>query len=433
MNSETSIRTSESLRNVRYEIRGKLARRAQEMARMGYEIISLNIGNPALFGFRTPETMRLAMIENFSESEGYCHQRGIFPAREAVVMQQQARGVQGVSADEVFIGNGVSELIDLTLRALLNDGDEVLVPSPDYPLWTAAVNLNRGKAVHYPCRPENGFVPDPADIEALITPRTRAIVVINPNNPTGAVYPRAVLEQIAQLAERRNLVIFCDEIYDQIVYDGAEFVPMATLVHDTLCVTMSGLSKVYRACGYRVGWAVLSGKVRGAQDFMSAMELLASLRLCSNVPGQWAVQTALGGYQSVKELVTPGGRLYESRRAIVDSIAASEFLTLHSPRGAMYAFPGIDLATLPEFDDQTFALDLLEQKHVLVAPGVSFNVAYRNHFRITNLPDSATLKIVFQRVDELLNEYRSGTRSVARGRVVDAQSRFSEPQARSGK
>ena len=432
MNSETSIRTSDSLRNVRYEIRGKLARRAQEMARMGYEIISLNIGNPALFGFRTPETMRLAMIENFAESEGYCHQRGIFPAREAVVMQQQARGVQGVSADEVFIGNGVSELIDLTLRALLNDGDEVLVPSPDYPLWTAAVNLNRGRAVHYPCRPENGFVPDPADIEALITPRTRAIVVINPNNPTGAVYPRAVLEKIAHIAERRNLVVFSDEIYDQIVYDGAEFVPMAALVHDTLCVTMSGLSKVYRACGYRVGWAVLSGKLRGAQDFISSMELLASLRLCSNVPGQWAVQTALGGYQSVKELVTPGGRLYESRRVIVDSIAASEFLSLNLPRGAMYAFPGIDLSKLPDFDDQSFALDLLEQKHVLVAPGVSFNVSYRNHFRITNLPDSATLKIVFQRIDELLNDYRSGTRSAPRARVVDAQTRFTEPQARSG-
>jgi len=212
------IRISDSLRNVRYEIRGKLARRALEMSRKGYEIISLNIGNPALFGFRTPETMRLAMIENFPESEGYCHQKGIFPAREAVVMQQQARGVTGVSAEEVFIGNGVSELIDLTLRALLNDGDEVLVPSPDYPLWTAAVNLNRGKAVHYPCRPENGFVPDPAELAALVTPRTRAIVIVNPNNPTGAVYPRAVLEPIAQLAERRGLVLLCDEIYDQITY-----------------------------------------------------------------------------------------------------------------------------------------------------------------------------------------------------------------------
>ncbi len=227
--------------------------------------------------------------------------------------------------------------------------------------------------------------------------------------------------------------MLCDEIYDQILYDGAEFVPMATLVHDTVCVTMSGLSKVYRACGYRVGWSVVSGKLRGAQDFLGALELLASLRLCANVPGQWAVQTALGGYQSIRELVTPGGRLYESRRVIIDSIAASRYLTLRAPRGAMYAFAGIDPQALPDFDDQAFALDLLEQKHVLVAPGVSFNVPYRSHFRITNLPDAATLRIVFQRIDELLGEYRSGERSLNRGRVVDAQGRFSDPQVRSGK
>ena len=424
MTTEPSIRTSEGLRNVRYEIRGNLARRAHELTRMGYEIISLNIGNPALFGFRTPETMRLAMIENFSESEGYCHQKGIFPAREAVVMQQQARGVQGVSAEEVFIGNGVSELIDLTLRALLNDGDEVLVPSPDYPLWTAAVNLNRGRALHYACRPENDFVPDPAEIETLITRRTRAIVVINPNNPTGAVYPRAVLEQIVRLAEKHQLVLLCDEIYDQITYDDAEAVPMATLAHDTLCVTMSGLSKVYRACGYRVGWAVLSGKLRGAADLLHAMELLASLRLCSNVPGQWAVQTALGGFQSIRELTAPGGRLYESRREIIESIARSSTLQLRPPRGAMYAFVGIDPKSMENFDDQEFALDLLEQKHVLVAPGTSFNVPYRNHFRITNLPDAATLKLVFQRVEELLNLWRATPRDATRARVVDAQVRF---------
>ena len=405
------IRISDSLRNVRYEIRGKLARRALEMSRKGYEIISLNIGNPALFGFRTPETMRLAMIENFPESEGYCHQKGIFPAREAVVMQQQARGVTGVSAEEVFIGNGVSELIDLTLRALLNDGDEVLVPSPDYPLWTAAVNLNRGKAVHYPCRPENGFVPDPAELAALVTPRTRAIVIVNPNNPTGAVYPRAVLEQIAQLAERRGLVLLCDEIYDQITYDGAEFVPMATLVQDTVCVTMSGLSKVYRACGYRVGWAVISGKLRAAEEFVAALELLASLRLCSNVPGQWAVQTALGGYQSIRELTSPGGRLYESRRAIIEAGKANSALRIHAPQGALYAFVGVG-EEIPGFDDQAFALDLLERKHVLVAPGVSFNVPYTNHFRITNLPDAATLRVVFGRMGELLDEYRQNRPSI---------------------
>src|ERR1700722_1992571 len=338
MSSETPVRPSESLKAVRYEIRGRLARRAHELERLGYEIISLNIGNPGLFGFRTPETMRLAMIENLSDSEGYCHQKGIFPAREAVVMQQQARGITGVSAEEVFIGNGVSELIDMVLRALLNDGDEVLVPGPDYPLWTAAVNLNRGRAVHYPCRPENGFVPDPAEVEALVTRRTRAIVIINPNNPTGATYPRAVLEGLARLAERHKLVVYSDEIYDQMGYDDAESIPMATLVHDTLCATLSGLSKIYRACGYRVGWAVFSGRLRGSADYLSALELLSSLRLCSNVPAQWAVQTALGGYQSIGELVSPGGRLYESRRALLDSVRRSQYLQLTPTNGAMYGF-----------------------------------------------------------------------------------------------
>jgi alanine-synthesizing transaminase len=424
MSNESPVKPSESLKAVRYEIRGRLARRAHELERLGYEIISLNIGNPGLFGFRTPETMRLAMIENLSDSEGYCHQKGIFPAREAVVMQQQARGVTGVSAEEVFIGNGVSELIDMVLRALLNDGDEVLVPSPDYPLWTAAVNLNGGRAVHYPCRPENQFVPDPAQVESMITRRTRALVVINPNNPTGAAYPRTVLEGLARVAERHKLVVFSDEIYDQMVYDDAESIPMATLVHDTLCATLSGLSKIYRACGYRVGWASFSGRLRGAGDYLAALELLSSLRLCSNVPAQWAVQTALGGYQSIREIVSPGGRLYESRRAIVEAVAQSRFLQLQAPRGAMYAFIGVDSQALPEFDDQQFALDLLEQKHVLVAPGVSFNVPYRNHFRVTTLPDPTMLRVVFARIEELLAAYESAGRDGAVTRVVEAQARF---------
>jgi len=423
MSNESHVQPSEGLRHVRYEIRGRLARRAHELERLGYEIISLNIGNPGAFGFRTPETMRLAMIENLANAEGYCHQKGIFPAREAIVMQQQARGVTGVTADEVFIGNGVSELIDLALRALLNEGDEVLVPSPDYPLWTAAVTLNRGRAVHYPCRPENAFVPDPQEIAALVTPRTRAIVVINPNNPTGAVYPRAVLEEIARLAERHKLVVFSDEIYDQMLYEGAEFVPMATLVHDTLCGTLSGLSKVYRACGYRVGWAVFSGRLRGAGDYLNALELLSSLRLCSNVPAQWAVQTALGGYQSIRELVAPGGRLYESRREILAAVGRSRFLQLAPPPGAMYAFVEVDTRELPHFDDQRFALDLLEQRHVLVAPGVSFNVPYRTHFRITNLPDAALLRVVFARIEEVLAGYARGTPEV-RTSVVEARERF---------
>jgi alanine-synthesizing transaminase len=423
MSQEIQIRPSEGLRHVKYEIRGRLARRAQELERQGYEIVPLNIGNPGAFGFRTPETMRLAMIENMPVAEGYCHQKGIFPAREAVVMQQQMRGVTGMSAEEVFIGNGVSELIDLCLRALLNDGDEVLIPSPDYPLWSAAVTLNGGKAVYYPCRPENEFVPDPEEIARLVTPRTRAIVVINPNNPTGAVYSREVCEAIARIAESKKLVVFCDEIYDQMTYDGIEHVPMATLVRDTVCCTMSGLSKIYRACGYRVGWAAFSGNLRGAADYLSALELLSSLRLCSNVPAQWAVQTALGGYQSIKELLAPGGRLYESRRAIVDATRASRFLHLRPPKGSMYAFVRVKTDELPGFDDQTFALDLLEQKHVLLAPGASFNVPYRDHFRTTLLPEAALLRKVFARIDELLATYASRPPG-DKARVVHAETRF---------
>jgi len=396
---------SRALTGVRYEIRGRLARRALELERMGYEIIALNIGNPGLYGFRTPETMRLAMIENLQASEPYCHQKGIFPAREAVVMQQQSRGVTGVTADEVFIGNGVSELIDLALRALLNDADEVLVPSPDYPLWTAATILNGGRPVHYPCRPENHFLPDPDEVESHITPRTRALVIINPNNPTGAVYPRALLEALVRIADRHRLVIFADEIYDQMTYDGVEHVPLATLVHDTLCASFSGLSKVYRACGYRVGWIVYSGNREIAGRYLEAVELLSALRLCSNVPGQWAVQTALGGYQSIRDLVAPGGRLFESRRAVIDSAAASEFISLVAPVGAMYAFPGVDTGALPDFDDERFAFELLEQKHVLVAPGVSFNTPYTDHFRITTLPEPVVIREVFGRMEELLHAW----------------------------
>jgi alanine-synthesizing transaminase len=409
-----TIRPSSSLANVRYEIRGDLARRAHEMERLGYDIIPLNIGNPGLFGFRTPETMRLAMIENLKASEAYCHQKGVFPAREAVVMQQQSRGVRGVTAEEVFMGNGVSELIDLVLRALLSTDDEVLVPSPDYPLWTAAVNLNRGRAIHYPCRPANDFEPDPRDIEALITSRTRAIVVINPNNPTGAVYSRGTLEAIAQIAERHHLVVFSDEIYDQVLYGDAEFVPMAKLVHGTLCCTLAGLSKVYRACGYRVGWAVFSGELEGARDYLHAMDKLSSLRLCSNVPGQWAVQTALGGYQSILELTRPGGRLFQSRQAIIDGVAASKYLQVCAPRGALYAFIGVKDGVLPEFTDQQFAMDLLEHKHVLLAPGTSFNTPYKTHFRITNLPRAEVLAEVFRRMEELLDSYAAGAEPVSR-------------------
>jgi len=301
----------------------------------------------------------------------------------------------------------------------------VLIPSPDYPLWSAAVTLNGGKAVYYPCRPENDFVPDLEEMEKLVTRKTRAIVVINPNNPTGAVYPRAVCEAIARLAESKKLVVFSDEIYDQMTYDGVECTPMATLVRDTVCCTMSGLSKIYRACGYRVGWAAFTGNMHGASDYLAALELLSSLRLCSNVPAQWAVQTALGGYQSIKELLAPGGRLYESRRAIVEATAASRYLHLAPPKGSMYAFVRVKTDELPDFDDQTFALDLLEQKHVLLAPGTSFNVPYRDHFRTTLLPDAALLRKVFARIEELLNSYAARTPG-DKARVVQAAGRFKQ-------
>ncbi len=400
-----SIQTSAALKDVRYEIRGQLANHALELEKRGYEIISLNIGNPGLFGFRTPETMRLAMIENLGQAEPYSHQKGIFPAREAVVMQQQNRGIQGVTADEVFIGNGVSELIDLSLRALLNPGDEVLVPSPDYPLWSAAVALNGGIAKHYQCRSDNRFIPDVEGIERLVTDRTRAIVVINPNNPSGAVYDQRTLESIVGVAEHHGLVVLADEIYDQMVYDDAEFIPMATLVSDTVCLTYSGLSKIYRACGYRVGWCVFSGDLDLASEYIHGMELLAALRLCSNVPGQWAVQTALGGFQSIGELVKPGGRLYQSRQAIIDRVEQSDFLSMQSPMGAMYAFIRLDPRFDGVLDDQAFALELLQKHHVLVAPGCSFNTPYTDHFRVTTLPDPETLDIVFDRIDDCLAQH----------------------------
>ena len=401
---QSNVRISNALADVKYEIRGDLARRAFELERLGYEITSLNIGNPGLFGYRTPETMRLAMIENLSQAEPYSHQQGIFPAREAVVMQQQDRGLSGISVSEVFIGNGVSELIDLSLRALLSPGDEVLVPSPDYPLWSAAVTLNGGKAVHYPCPPENDFQPDIAAIESLLTDKTRSIVVINPNNPSGAVYDRECLQSLVELAARHRLIIHSDEIYDAMTYDGAEFIPLATLAGSVVCLTYSGLSKVYRACGYRVGWCVFSGDLDRSRDYRDAIELLSALRLCSNVPGQWAVQTALGGFQSIHGLVASGGRLHQSREAVIECVAASKHLDMVRPMGAMYAFIRLVAAASRKLDDRHFAAQLLEDKHVLVAPGSSFNTPYNDHFRITTLPEPDVIRDVFSRIEQLLDQ-----------------------------
>jgi alanine-synthesizing transaminase len=403
--ADVEVRRARHLDGVRYEIRGPLARRALELERQGYEVIKLNIGNPAQFGFRTPETMRLALIENLPQAEGYCHEKGIFPAREAVVMDTQARGIRGVRVDDVFMGNGVSELILMAMEALLERDDEVLVPAPDYPLWTAAVTVTGARAVHYPCRPENGFVPDPAEVEALVGPKTRALVLINPNNPTGAVYPRETVEALVRLAERRGLVLFADEIYDRILYEDAEHVPVATLCEDTLCATFGGLSKVYRACGLRVGWLFFSGKKQRAADYLEGLQLLASLRLCSNVPGQWAVQTALGGVQSIFELTAETGRLGRQRRAILRGVERSPFLRLVPPRGALYAFPGVDRTQIPHFDDARFAMELLDREHVLVVPGSSFNVPYTHHLRLTLLPDEETMTEVLKRMDRLLGAW----------------------------
>jgi alanine-synthesizing transaminase len=398
------FQTASRVHDVRYEIRGALARRARELEQQGHDILQLNIGNPGAFGLRTPETMRRAVVRNLKYSEAYGPQTGIFPAREAVAMQFQGRGMTETRYDQVFIGNGVSELVDLVLRSLLEPDDEVLIPAPDYPLWTAAVVLNGGRAVHYPCRSANGFLPDLDDLRSRITSKTRAIVVINPNNPTGAVYPESVLKGIADLAVEHDLIVFSDEIYDSICYDDARFVPMAPLADDTLCVTFGGLSKVYRACGWRVGWAVFTGALDRAQDYRLAVEKLAALRLSANVPGQWAVQTALGGYQSIADLVARGGRLHESRQAVIDAVERSAFLDLVAPMGAMYAFPSVRPDVMPDFDDHRFASELLEQKHILIVPGSSFNIAERHHFRITLLPEAEELAAAFARMDDLLEE-----------------------------
>ena len=406
MGTSSSISSSELLKNIRYEIRGELANRAHELERQGFDILSLNIGNPGLYGFKVPEAMRLAVIENLENSDAYCHQKGIFPAREAVVMQQQTRGIENINIDQVFMGNGVSELIDMTLRALLNPGDEILVPSPDYPLWSAATALNGGKPMYYPCSQNQGFQPNLITLEKSITKKTKAIVIINPNNPTGAVYKKNILKKIAQLAHQHHLVILSDEIYDQMIYPNTTFTPMASLCPDVICATFGGLSKVYRACGYRVGWVAFSGAIKYAQELLHAMDLLAALRLCSNVPGQWAVQTALGGQQSITALCSTQGRLFKSRAAVTKAVTQSPYLSYLEPAGSMYAFIGVNNKLFPNFSDNDFALRLLEEEHILLAPGTSFNVPYKTHFRITLLPEAKTLATAFAKINDLLNAMR---------------------------
>lgn len=397
------LKTRERLSEVRYEIRGELARRARELEAQGRKQIKLNIGNPGAFGFRAPEHLQRAIADHIADTDPYTHQQGLPVAREAIAAFHKKRGTPNASPERVFVGNGVSELIDLSLRALLNPGDEVLLPSPDYPLWSAATILNDGRPVYYRCQPENGFLPDPDEIEQLVSSRTRAIVLINPNNPTGAVYPRALIERIVAIAARHKLLLMCDEIYDSILYDGAQFVPIAPIAGDLPCLSFGGLSKVHRACGWRVGWAVLSGDPVASGDFHHAMDLLGALRLCANVPGQFAIEAALNGEDTIAPLCAPGGRLFEARRAVIEAVEASKHLQLVRPAGALYAFPAVTGAAAQGFDDHRFALELLETEDVLVVPGSSFNVPYRNHFRVTLLPQPADVREVFGRIERVLD------------------------------
>lgn len=387
---QQAVAVSTRLAEVRYDIRGPLSRRAHELEAAGRRILRLNIGNPGLFGFRVPTHLRDAIAAHLPHSEAYCHQQGLAEAREAIAAQQCRNGAHA-SPERVFIGNGVSELIGLTLTALLDVGDEVLLPAPDYPLWTAATRLNGGVPVHYPCPPERAHLPDPDEIEALVTPRTRALVVINPNNPTGAVYPRETLDALVAIAARRGLILLSDEIYDRVLYDGAAFEPLAPLAGDVPCISYGGLSKVHLACGYRVGWLSLSGGAKRIQPLQHALDLLASMRLCSNVTAQWAIKPALEGADTIDALTRPGGRLHAARAAIVDGVARSQFLDLVTPNGALYAFPGVDAERLPGFDDESFAMDLLENESIILVPGSSFNIAARSHFRLTLLPEPAVL------------------------------------------
>jgi alanine-synthesizing transaminase len=396
------IKPSAHLNEVRYEIRGALTRRARELEAAGLPIIKLNIGNPARYGFTVPDHLRETIAAHLHESEAYGHEQGLEEAREAIAAQQRARGARHVEVERIFIGNGVSELIDLSLRALLQPGDEVLLPSPDYPLWSAATILNGGAPRYYRCLAENRHMPDPEEIEALITPRARALVLVNPNNPTGAVYPRALLEQIVAIAARHHLLLLCDEIYDEILYDGTPFQPIAEVAGNAPCISFGGLSKVHRACGYRVGWLSLSGDLAHTRDYRDALQLLAALRLCANITAQWAVIPALQDAPTIGALTSPGGRLHEARKAVLEGVATSDFLDVVTPNGALYAFPRVRSDRIANFNDDAFALRLLEEESVLVVPGSSFNVPTSRHVRLTLLPQPAQLREVFIRMERVL-------------------------------
>ncbi len=400
------VRKSSKLANVCYDIRGPVMARAQQMEEEGHRIIKLNIGNPAPFGFEAPEEIMQDVILNLGSASGYSDSKGLFSARKAIMHYTQTKGIRGVKIDDIYIGNGVSELIVMAMQALLENDDEVLVPAPDYPLWTAAVTLAGGTARHYVCDEQAGWFPDIEDIRSKITPKTRAIVLINPNNPTGAVYPKEVLEQVIEVARQHQLIIYADEIYDKVLYDGVEHTSIASLADDVLFVTFGGLSKNYRAAGYRAGWLIVSGDKRHARDYIEGLTMLASMRLCSNVPAQHAIQTALGGYQSIDDLVTAGGRLLRQRDLAHEMLTSIPGVSCVKPQGALYMFPRLDPAVYPIEDDRQFILELLEEERVLVVQGTGFNWFEPDHFRLVFLPNMDDLTEALQRVERFLEQYR---------------------------
>lgn len=398
---------SEKLKNVLYEIRGPVAAAAEKMELDGHRILKLNTGNPAIFGFDAPDVIMRDMIAALPHAQGYSTSKGILPARRAIVTRYETiPGFPDFDVDDVYIGNGVSELITMITQALLNDGDEVLIPMPDYPLWTAATSLAGGEAVHYLCDEENEWMPSVEDIRAKVTDKTKAIVVINPNNPTGAVYSRDVLKEIAQIARENGLLILSDEIYDRILYDGAKHISIATLAPDLLCITLNGLSKAYRVAGYRVGWMVLTGPKHHARGFIEGLDLLASTRLCANVPGQSAIQVALGGRQSIYELTGEGGRLLEQRNTAYEKLTSIPGVSCVKPMGALYAFPRLDPEVYEIHDDTKMMLDLLLQEKILLVQGTGFNWPTPDHFRVVTLPHAAELAEAIERLGNFLASYK---------------------------
>jgi len=400
-----SIVRSNKLDNVCYDIRGPVLKQAMKLEDEGQRILKLNIGNPAQFGFEAPEEVLMDVIKNLPNSQGYCDSKGLFSARKAVMQHYQAKGLLSLDTNDIYIGNGVSELIVMAMQSLLNNGDELLVPAPDYPLWTAAANLSGGKAVHYICDEESDWFPDIDDIKSKITSRTKGIVLINPNNPTGAVYSKELLEQIVELARQHNLIVFSDEIYSKIVYDDAVHIPLATLADDILIVTFDGLSKAYRVCGFRVGWMMISGAKKQARDYISGIEILASMRLCANVPMQHAIQTSLGGYQSINELTVPGGRLYDQTQTAWKLLNDIPGISCAKPNGALYLFPKLDQKRFNIKDDQRFAMDLLVEEKILIVQGTGFNWHKPDHFRIVCLPRVDEMAIAIKKIGSFLDGY----------------------------